>query len=202
MRILWILAPIMMVATIGCGTAGTPVQQQDATLASRLLTQADLPGGFRGYSPDSTDRPTSDRPDCENTLQSLEIDGPPPGATEARTTFMADDGTSIQHVVRQYSDDGANTTLRDASRVLANCRKFELRYADGTTMTSSVETLTSTDDRWTGNVIVDADALSLHNRLTLLSAGNRLAVLSIVTPDQVDEDLVATLTDVAQAKLN
>lgn len=201
MRILWVLT-LMMLATVGCGTAGTPVEQQDATLAGWLLTRADLPAGFRDYKPEPTDRPTSDRADCEDTLNSLEIAGPPPAATEARTAFNADDGTTVAHIVRQYPNNGAKTTLRDASRILADCGTFELRYGDGTTTTMSVETLTSTDDRWTGNVIADTSAMSIHNRLTLLSAGSRLAILSIVTADQVDDDLAASLTDAAQTKLN
>jgi hypothetical protein len=201
MRMLCVLA-LVMAASSGCNATLAPDHQQDVTLANWLLTEADLPMGFRAHKPESTDRPTSDHPDCENTLHSLEIAGPPPSATEARTAFMAEDGTIVQHVVRLYPDDGADAALRDAARILAGCTTFELRYPDGMTMTESVNTLTSTDNRWTGDVVADTGALSVHNRLTLLSAGKRLAILSIVTADQADDNLVATITNAARAKLD
>jgi hypothetical protein len=191
---------VLLLATAACtSTVKSTPRPVDPGLSSRLLTEADLPSGFRAFTPASTDRPKSDRPDCEAALHDLEI---AKGDVEARAAFTTDGGTGVQHIVRAYPGDGARAALRSATATLRTCDRFTLRYPDGLTATESVVERSAADDEWTGDVVVDMGSLVLHDRLTVFVAADRLTVLSVVTPDGPAADLTDPLVAKVRAKLD
>ena len=178
----------------GCTTTTPPTPAPDPVLSDRLLTAGDLPAGFVKHRPAPQDRPKSDHPECEEVLHDLEI---ATSAREAREAFQSEEGTVVQHIVRERS----GPALAEAAATLNGCTRFTLSYPDGMTGTESVTTLSSIPTRWTGEVVVDLGPLVVHDRLTVLTEGDRTAVLSVVTPDGADESFVSGLVDTARARL-
>ncbi|WP_436492874.1 hypothetical protein [Actinokineospora sp. HUAS TT18] len=180
-RLAWLAALSLLAACTEAPTASPE-------LNTHLLTAGDLPQGFADYTPPQTDRPKSDRPECEEALNRLEIEVVPP---EARAAFISADGTIVQHVVRRgIADIGP----------LDQCGSFSLTYPDGMTATETVEVRSI--DPWSAEIVADFGALSTRNRLTVITAGDRVAIVSIVTPDGAEDSLVDTVVGKARAKLS
>jgi hypothetical protein len=117
----------------------------EAALASALLQLNDAPDGYTETKPQPKENRQSDQPQCMTALDSLEVDRPTqPAAQFAQVLFVSPDHTTFLHeILRAYPSGGAAGALSVPAAVLANCPRFTVTAPDGSTVTESVQVVSS-----------------------------------------------------------
>lgn len=180
------LIALGVVAGLVCGGCGSA--SGDPRLPDLLLTVADLPAGFAATAPESPQKIESDRPDCANTLQALEVEpNRDPGVQEGRAFFRNAELAAVQEVARRYqSADRASAEFTRITALLTGCPNFRVRFPhDGLEFAETVtpvSTSTTTNTAWAAEVNVTAQGSTVSSRLILLRRGPLVAVVSVFTP--------------------
>lgn len=201
-RVLIALGFIAGLICAGCGSAS-----DDPGLQDLLLTVTDLPAGFAAATPEAPQRIESDRPDCADTLQALEVEpNRDPKVREERAFFRNAELIAVQEVVRQYqSADRAVAEFTRITALLPGCTNFHvhfpndgLKFAETVTPVSAV---TTTNTSWAADVDVTTQGSTVSSRLILLHRGPLLAVVSIFTPFGAQPPLVDQALQAADRRL-
>jgi hypothetical protein len=174
-------------------------------LSQGLLRTADVPAGFRPWTPVGQVEATSTPPECARALNELEVDRPAdPGASQTRVAFEeSDSGPWIQEILRSYPPGHAKTEFTGAVHVLtsAACRQFTVDAAP-TTATELISPLalpTLGSESWATRATYEGQQFTLTENLVLIRQGDLFGVLSFLGPEPPDP---SRTTAIARAMLN
>ncbi len=212
------LAPFEPVPIPTVAAGATPIVD-NAFLAGRLLTIADLPAGWTGYdlppldpsAPGATaeDRSSTDPADCAAVLAPIAT-AIPGGISAASVSYGGPNFASLDQDAASYDGDGAATAFGRIQDALARCGTFSGTDADGV----RVDYRVGASDLLSGPDVVAPGDAAVAARIQVTSDGVELttdAVVSLVGAtvtqivatglDPVDPDLVRGLTSTAADRL-
>jgi hypothetical protein len=193
------------------GTTGAPATTgpaqggalTDATLASALLQLSDAPDGYTQTTPRPNEHPQSDQPQCLTAISSLEIDRPAqPGAAFAQIAFTSPDHTTaLQEILRGYPSGGASGALSVPAAVLANCPRFTLTYPDGTSLTESVQVVSSDAVHLSLRVTAQGSGVVVRDNMRAQLVNDILVVVSYAGPAAPDSNQTQAMMTTALHRL-
>ena len=212
------LAPFEPVPIPTVAAGATPIVD-NAFLAGRLLTIADLPAGWTGYdlppldpsAPGATaeDRSSTDPADCAAVLAPIAT-AIPGGISAASVSYGGPNFASLDQDAASYDGDGAATAFGRIQDALARCGTFSGTDADGV----RVDYRVGASDLLSGPDVVAPGDAAVAARIQVTSDGVELttdAVVSLVGAtvtqivatglDPVDPQLVRALATTAADRL-
>lgn len=196
---------------------GTGPITDNALLAGRLLSIADLPPGYTGYdlppldpsAPGATaeDRSSTDPAECAAVLAPIATQVP--GVISAASvSYGGPDFSSIDQDAASYDGPGALTAFAAVQDSLTRCATFSGTDADGVRVDYRVGASTLlTDVAPIGDasvavrLAVSSDGVSLTTDAILTVSGSTLSQLVATGTEPVDPDLVRTLARTAAERL-
>ncbi|WP_222676844.1 sensor domain-containing protein [Rhodococcoides corynebacterioides] len=212
------LAPFERVAVPSVAAGSAPIVD-NAFLAGRLLTIADLPAGWTGYdlppldpsAPGATaeDRSSTDPADCAAVLAPI-ASAIPGGISAASVSYGGPDFTSLDQDAASYDGPGAATAFGQIQDSLARCGTFSGTDADGV----RVDYRVGASDLVSGPGVVSPGDAAVAARIQVTSDGVELTTDAVITLvgatvtqivatglDPVDPELVRGLATTAADRL-
>ncbi|MFW0873392.1 sensor domain-containing protein [Rhodococcoides corynebacterioides] len=212
------LAPFERVAVPSVAAGAAPIVD-NAFLAGRLLTIADLPAGWTGYdlppldpsAPGATaeDRSSTDPADCAAVLAPI-ASAIPGGISAASVSYGGPDFTSLDQDAASYDGPGAATAFGQIQDSLARCGTFSGTDADGV----RVDYRVGASDLVSGPGVVSPGDAAVAARIQVTSDGVELTTDAVITLvgatvtqivatglDPVDPEIVRGLATTAADRL-
>ncbi|MDV7197931.1 sensor domain-containing protein [Rhodococcus kroppenstedtii] len=212
------LAPFEPVPVPTVASGATPIVD-NAFLAGRLLTIADLPAGWTGYdlppldpsAPGATaeDRSSTDPADCAAVLAPIAT-AIPGGISAASVSYGGPNFASLDQDAASYDGDGAVTAFGRIQDALARCGTFSGTDADGvrvdyrvgaSDLLSGPDAVAPGDAAVAARIQVTSDGVELTTDAVITLVGATVTQIVATGLDPVDADLVRGLATTAADRL-
>ena len=217
-----LVASMTIVTVAACGSSGggeksartssttastttTTAPPDAATLATRLVTVADVPSGYSQQAPDPSSNDTSDLKICGGPSLEEIVDS----ASQAEVSFLGGTiGPALVEILSAYpSMKEASAVLVAAKAQLGSCTEFSQTDADGTTFNYTIAPLSAAkvgDDRVAVRLSTTVEAGSINADVVFVRSGATIvtgvgvSVLSVfgggqVQPGQLDAFIAAAV---------
>ena len=210
------LSAFVPVETPAATTGSGPITD-NALLAGRMISIADLPPGYTGYdlppldpsSPGASaeDRSSTDPAECAAVLAPVATQLP--GViSSASVTYGGPDFSSIDQDTASYDGPGALTAFRTVQESLTRCATFSGTDADGVRVDYRVGASTLLTDAPTigdasvaVRLAVTSDGVSLTTDAVLTLVGSTVSQLVATGTEPVNADLVRQLARTSADRL-
>lgn len=212
------LAPFEGVPAPTVPAGATPITD-NAFLAGRLLTIADLPAGWTGYdlppldpsSPGASaeDRSSTDPADCGAVLAPIAT-AVPGGVSAASVTYGGPDFSSLDQDAASYDGDGAARAFASIQDTLARCGEFSGTDADGvrvdyrvgaSTLFTGADATAPGDATVAARLQVTSDGVELTTDAVITLVGASVTQTVATGLEPVDPQLIRALATTAADRL-
>lgn len=212
------LAPFEPVPIPTVAAGATPIVD-NAFLAGRLLTIADLPAGWTGYdlppldpsAPGATaeDRSSTDPADCAAVLAPIAT-AIPGGISAASVSYGGPDFASLDQDAASYDGDGAARAFASIQDTLARCGEFSGTDADGvrvdyrvgaSTLFTGADATAPGDATVAARLQVTSDGVELTTDAVITLVGASVTQTVATGLEPVDPQMVRALATTAADRL-